>query len=237
MLCALPACADSAAPGNDPSPKPFKLTFGDYFYDASGEHYSGQDLNLRYRRDDTSVWIGTYRDRIFGDQTRGGVDTSWQPFVAIELAIQPSLQYATRGFVGGSLNIQYGKPWYVLAGIGRTDLHPYQNLNFDPNDALTFGVGHVTDGGNTYSLTTIKDDRLRTGQRHTHASAQIVLPRGQRVTFDLLRKTGLGDGGPVNVWGESVTYEFRAWFVRAVHDPKQNFGVADATRLSVGIRF
>ena len=248
--CRLPAAAliaisASAALADDgtiatataPVERPLKLSVGNYFYADQGDHYSGQDINVRYRKDDTSLWVGQYHDPVFGNQTRAGADTSWNPWSNVDLSIQPSMQVATQHFVGGSLNLQYGKPWFVVVGIGRTNLRPYQNLNFDPNDAITVGLGHRAGNGNTYSVTTIKDDRLRTGQRHTHATVQLALPHGQRLTLDLLRKSGLGDSGDVHAWGESVTYDFPAWFIRAVHDPKQSFGGADATRVTVGLRF
>ena len=38
--------------------KPFKLSIGEYRY---GGNFGGQDLNLRYRRGDSSVWLGPTR--------------------------------------------------------------------------------------------------------------------------------------------------------------------------------
>ena len=243
MVCAasfLIACASVASADDQTSStveRRFKLSIGGYFYSDPDGHYTGEDINLRYRRNDTSLWIGQYHDRSFGSQTRAGADTSWNPVKDLDLSIQPSLQMATQGFIGGSLNFQYGTPWFVVVGIGRTNLRPYQNLNFDPNDAVTAGIGHRSENGNTFSVTTIKDDRLHTGQRHTHALVQLALPRGQRLTLDLLRKSGMGDSGMVHAWGESVTYDFPSWFIRAVHDPKQSFGTADAARITIGLRF
>lgn len=42
----------------------WKLTLGDYQYSG----YSGQDLNLRWQRNDTHAWLGAYTDRSFGTQ-------------------------------------------------------------------------------------------------------------------------------------------------------------------------
>ena len=70
--------------------------------------------------------------------------------------MQPSLQLASGGFVGGSVNLQIGADWYGIAGIGRTDARPYFNLNFDPNDALTLGVGHSQDNGRSYSAFVVR---------------------------------------------------------------------------------
>jgi hypothetical protein len=236
FICSTAIAADEqvAAQANAPtSERPFKLTLG--YYDHAD--FGGEDINLRRRSDDTSLWIGYYHDPEFGRQLRGGWDTSIQPNAASSFSIQPSLQLASRGFVSGSLNFQVGSPWYALAGIGRTNLRPYANLNFDPNDALTFAVGHQDDDGRTFYLMLIADDRLGTQQRHLHAVARLPRPRGERFTFDVLRKQGQGDEGYLRAWGVSATYDFPSWFVRLAYDEKQNFGARNVTRLSAGIRF
>ena len=211
---------------------PFKLTIGDYRYSDGG---SGHDLNLRWRRGGTDVWIGAYRDPVFGTQTRTGVDTSLS--LGGSAALQPSLQVASGGFVGGSLNFQIGDPWFALAGWGRTNLKPYFNLNFDPNDAITAAIGWHGDNGRTVSLMLVADDRLHTGQKDWHLYGRWPLSEDLRVTLDLLRKTGEGDGGYVRGWGWSATLDFPSWFLRLAHDPKQNFSVQDANRIALGIRF
>ena len=137
-LFVLALCWDaSCAAAADPTPPDlhWKLTFGEYAYSG----YAGTDLNLRWRANDTSAWAGLYTDRVFGTQTRAGADTSIN--VGQYVQLQPSVQAASRGFVGGSFNVQLGGSWYGIAGLGRTDARPYFNLNFDPNDAVTFGVG------------------------------------------------------------------------------------------------
>ena len=73
---------------------PFKLTAGQYFYLDPAGNYDGRDLNLRYRREDTSAWIGYYRDRQFGEQARIGFDTAWQPLASVPISVLPSLQAA-----------------------------------------------------------------------------------------------------------------------------------------------
>jgi len=227
-----PAQAAGAQAPAPPVP-PFKFTLG--YYDFGD--FGGTDANLRYRRDDTSLWIGWYHDREFGRQTRAGADTSVSPWKDTPLSIQPSLQVATGNFIGGSLALQYGNPWYVSAGIGRTNLKPYVNLNFDPNDAISIVAGHQSDTGPSYYVSAIVDDRLGTQQRHFHANVRVPLHDGERVTFDLLRKQGQGDTGYVRAIGASMTYDFPRWFVRLAYDPKQNFGRYDVTRISTGIRF
>ena len=213
-------------------PLPHKLTLGDYRYSDGS---SGRDVNMRWRYGDTSSWIAAYRDPVFGQQARAGADTSLA--LGGSASLQPSLQIASRGFIGGSINLQVGDPWYALIGWGRTNLKPYFNLNFDPNDAITAGVGWRGEHGRAAALTVIADDRLHTGQKDWHLAGHWPVAPDLRLTLDLLRKTGEGDGGPVRGWGLTTTLDFPSWFVRLARDPKQNFSTLDATRLSVGLRF
>jgi hypothetical protein len=208
----------------------WKLTLGDYRY----TDYSGHDVNLRWHRDDTDAWLGVYSDRVFGTQTRAGFDTGYN--IAPSLQLQPSLQIATMGFVGGSLNLQAGDEWFGLAGIGRTNLKPYFNLNFDPNDALTFGAGHRGAGGSVYTLFVVADDRLHTQQRDWHLNVRIPVHE-MRATLDILRKSGLSDVGPITAWGFTANWDWPTWFVRLARDPKENFSAQDAWRFAAGVRF
>jgi hypothetical protein len=208
----------------------WKLTVGEYTY----ADYDGTDVNLRWRANDTSAWLGVYSDRVFGTQTRAGADTSVQ--ITTYLQLQPSLQVATQGFVGGSVNLQAGAVWYGILGVGRTDTRPYFNLNFDPNDSLTLGAGQHQEGGPTYLLFVVADDRFHTGQRDWHANVQI--PFGDsHATLDLLRKSGLSDVGPITAWGFSANWDWPRWFLRVAYDPYQNFSAQDAWRFASGIRF
>jgi hypothetical protein len=218
---------DPPAPPEDP---PWKLTVGYYQY----QDYGAGDLNLRWRADDTDAWAGVYHDPDFGTQARLGADTSIA--LAKYIQLQPSLQLATGGFVGGSINLQVGKEWFGLAGIGRTDLKTYYNLNFDPNDALTFGAGHQAEDGTTYTLFVVADDRLHTGQRDWHLTARLPFTAG-RATLDLLHKNGESDVGYVSAWGFSGTWDWPKWFVRLAYDPYQNFSAQNAWRLATGVRF
>ena len=208
----------------------WKLTLGDYQYGA----YSGEDVNLRWQSSDTHAWLGTYTDRVFGTQGRAGADTSVDLGGSVQL--QPSLQIATQGFVGGSVNLQAGDSWFALAGIGRTNLKPYFNLNFDPNDALTFGAGHHGADGIVYTLFVVADDRLHTQQRDWHFNVRIPM-HDMRATLDVLRKSGLSDAGYITAWGFSATWDWPAWFVRLARDPYQNFSAQSAWRFAGGVRF
>jgi hypothetical protein len=225
LFTTLAVAAESAAPIRD-----WKLTLGDYLYTDG----SGVDVNLRWQHGDTHAWAGLYRDADFGTQWRAGVDGALA--LGPHAQLQPSLQVATRGFIGGSVNLQVGDAWYGLAGIGRTNLQPYFNLNFDPNDAVTLGIGHHADSGSQYSLYVVADDRLHTRQRDYHLLARIPVAR-ERLTMDLLRKTGLGDAGPVAGWGASLTIDWPTWFLRAAADPYQNFSPQNALRLAGGLRW
>jgi hypothetical protein len=143
---------------------------------------------------------------------------------------------ATRGFVGGSLNVQVGGSWYGLVGIGRTDARPYFNLNFDPNDAMTYGVGHTEESGLAFNVFVIEDNRFHTGQRDWHANTQI--PFGDsHATLDVLHKSGSSDAGRVSAWGGTLNYDWPRWFVRLAYDPYQNFSAQSAWRVAAGVRF
>lgn len=228
LSAALP-CTSYADTGDE---RTFKLTIGEYRYSQGGD---GHDLNLRWRHEETNVWVGAYRDPIIGTQTRAGVDTNLA--LGGNVSLQTSLQAASGGFVGGSLNFQAGDPWFALVGWGRTNLKPYFNLNFDPNDAITAAIGWHGDNGRMASLMIVADDRLHTGQKDWHLYARWPLSGDLRVTFDLLRKVGEGDSGYVRGWGWTATLDFPTWFLRLARDPKQNFSTQDATRVGFGFRF
>ena len=220
-------CAEDVGGATDLA---WKLTAGKYFYSG----YSGTDVNLRWRRQDTDAWLGAYQDAQFGSQVRAGADTSIHLGPAMQL--QPSIQIAGGGFVGGSLTLQAGDAWFVFGGIGRTNLKPYFNLNFDPNDAVTVGAGHHTVGDDQYSVFLVEDDRLHTRQQDWHATARVHWTP-VRLTIDVLRKTGLSDAGRISGWGLSTTVDFPTVFLRLARDPYQNFSAQSAWRFSVGARF
>ncbi|MDC8785003.1 hypothetical protein [Roseateles koreensis] len=232
LFCSVAAaCFSAPAMADEGDAAPFKLTAGLYDYGSS----QGKDLNLRWRGHDSDAWVGYYQDPDFGKQWRAGLDHS---FTLNDWAqLQPSLQLATQGFIGGSINLQLGTTWYTVMGLGRTNVRPYFNLNFDPNDAITAGVGWQGAQGQNLSLTLIADDRLGTGQRHVHALARWPVNGGDRLTVDLLYKQGMGDAGYVYAWGLSVAYDFPHWFIRLTRDGQQNFSTQDAVRLAVGTRF
>lgn len=221
-------------------PGELKLTMGRYHMSGGGvDAMNGSDINLRWRRDGRTLWLGVYQDGEVGRQLRLGWDDQWAlaGTGAWPLQLLPSLQLASGGFVGGSLALQLGQPFYVQVGIGRTNLKPYANLNFDPNDALSAVLGWQGEGGRQLALSVIADDRLHTGQQHHHLTLRWPLPQALRLTADLLHKQGQGEGGAVNAWGWSLGLDGERWFARLARDPRQNFSAQDAWRLSGGRRF
>lgn len=245
-LCGLPmqaaaaeeapaAGADVAASADGPA---FKLTLGHVRLRGGDDPVAGTDVNLRWRGGDHTVWLGLYEQGGFGRQLRAGWDDHWALSEALGgVQLLPSLQLASGGFVGGSLALQAGGPVFVQAGMGRTNLRPYANLNFDPNDALSLALGWQGDGDRQLMLSAIADDRLGTHQQHHHLTLRWPLPASWRLSADLLHKQGLGDTGPVRAWGWSLGLDGPRWFGRLARDPKQNFSAQDAWRLSGGARF
>ena len=138
------------------------------YYHSTSEQ-PAWDINLRGTRGAANAWVGFNRQGGDFQQLRLGYDYAWDaPFGKL----MPSVQYATHGFWGGSLNAEIGDRYFALLGFGRTNLKPYFNLNFDPNDVLTFGVGTRVVSRATLSLYQVRDDRLHTGQRITHLIAR-----------------------------------------------------------------
>mgnify|MGYP000873098250 CR=1 FL=1 len=104
------------------SPTAFKLSVGEYLYSQDGSHFTGQDLNLRYRRNDSSMWIGYYHDPQFGSQGRGGIDTPNGRIVSSLVASLPvSTKPARRHSIAvmpsiGSTSGRFAKPNQLFFG-------------------------------------------------------------------------------------------------------------------------
>lgn len=214
----------------------FKLTVGAYHASGGGlPSGPGLDLNLRYSYGSGNVWIGWFRSPAWGvSQPRAGWD---HVFPLGPVRVLPSLQIASGGFVGGSLALETGDSWFVGAGLGRTNLRNYANLNFDPNDSYTVYGGYRWPDETAVSALLVRDNRLNPDQQHVHFVYRRPLPDGDRLTLDLLHKQGTVDGIYVRRIGASITYDWPRWFVRAAWDPKVNFTAQDMVRFSVGTRF
>lgn len=215
---------------------PFKFTTG--LYRLSGGGSPGEwvlDLNLRHTSGFGNAWIGWFRaPREDVTQARAGWD---RVFDVGPLHVQPSLQVASGGFRGGSLYAEAGEDWYVGAGIGRTNLRPYVNLNFDPNDAWMLAGGRRWGENHSLGFLLVGDNRENPDQRHLHLTWRTPLEGGRRLTVDLLAKRGRVEGVMVRRAGLSVGYDWPRSFVRVAWDPKANFGPQDMLRLSGGVRF
>lgn len=236
--CALLTLAWSCAcaRAEEPPERPFKLTSGIYLSSGADQPSDrALDINLRHTSSWGNAWLGWYRSPATQlSQTRAGWDHS---FDLGALRVQPSLQIASGGFRGGSLYFETGEDWFAGAGIGRTNLRPYVNLNFDPNDSWTLAAGRRWGENHSLSLLLVRDNRENPDQRHLHLVYRTPRPGGERLTVDLLAKRGLVEGSPVSELGLTVGYDWRRFFVRAAWDPKVNFSAQNMLRLSAGTRF
>lgn len=239
VLLALAAQADSSRPGAaEPVNEEgqgwlFKLTPS--YYATSNQH-SATDINLRANNGPHAFWLGYYQRGNEFEQTRTGYELTLESEYA---KLVPSLQLATHGFAGGAVNLELGTSVYALLGFGRTNARDYYNLNFDPNDSVVYGLGTRLIPKTTLSLFTVKDDRLHTEQKITHAVARYQLDTHQRLTLDFFDKHGRAspDEPRVSGHGAALTYDYRDVFVRLARDQKVNFSIDDQTRIALGLRF
>lgn len=221
----------------DPSsaaPWQFKLTASNY--DTHGQ-ISAQDINLRGMREDTTWWLAHYRRASEFEQSRAGWEQNWG-FGWGQLT--SSLQVASHGFAGGALSARLGdEALYGLIGWGRTNLRDYYNLNFDPNDAVTLGVGGKLQGSANYTLFTVKDDRLHTGQQISHAVLRLPLQASTRLTLDYAYKRGRSSAQDTLLHGNALAIglDHHDVFLRVTADNKVNFSNYNQTRVAVGLRF
>ena len=227
---ALASLATCAAAGDSADPA-FKLTAGWYDYSDATRSV---DVNLRHTSELGNVWLGYFR---YPAQDVKQWRTGWDRTFGSSVRVMPSLQWASGGFVGGSVQAETGSPWFAGAGLGRTNLRPYYNLNFDPNDAWLLTAGHRGEDGRVASLLMVRDNREHPDQRHFHALYRTPLPRGERLTVDVLYKVGLVEDATIHRFGATVTYDWPRFFLRLARDPKTNFTPIDAWRLSMGTRF
>lgn len=210
----------------------FKLTPS--YYSASDGN-DAVDINLRANTGPHTTWLGFYKDSKDFQQARTGYE--YAPDFAF---IHPvfSAQLATRGFIGGSISAQIGNDTYGILGIGRTNLRDYYNLNFDPNDAITFGFGTKVFIHHEFSIFQVFDDRLGTKQRNTHFVWRYKPDDTQRLTVDTSFKSGLdSDNEFVSGYGLSIDYGYKQYFARIARDQYANFNAPTLTKFTLGMRF
>ena len=214
----------------------FKATLGTYSDSLRGD---GNDINLRGNTENFAFWVGKYKDQDY-NQTRLGVEYS----IALPYGkLVPSFQTASGGFIGGSLTWD-GKQegvsgWAPIVGIGRTNLRPYFNLNFDPNDSLMAGGSYTSSKLGLFMFYQIWDDKLGTGQRVTHAVWRHKFPDGIRVTADVFKRVGAETSTSPQYQGTglTLTFDIRDYFFRMGYDPFANYKQGNITRLAIGYRF
>lgn len=210
----------------------FKLTPS--FYKSSDDSHA-IDVNLRGSSGSHIAWLGFYRDNVNIQQTRSGYEYRGE-FNLVRTVL--SGQLASGGFLGGSVTAEIGDKNYAIVGWGRTNVKNYYNLNFDPNDAVTLGVGSRTLEKTELALFHIWDDRLHTQQHVTHAIARYKPTELERWTFDFSQKRGFtGTGNFVQGYSGSVTYDFGNYFARIARDQFVNFSDVAQNRFSLGLRF
>lgn len=235
MLAALLGMGDLALAQTPPiEPWHFKLTATHY---NTQTQTAAEDINLRGSREDTTWWLAHYRRTSEFEQSRAG----WEQNIAIEWGqLNTSLQAATHGFAGGALTAQMGpESLHALVGWGRTNLKNYYNLNFDPNDAVTLGLGGKLQGNTSYTLFTVKDDRLHTGQQISHAVVRFPVHPQVRLSLDYAYKRGRASEMEPLVHGNAlaVGLDYKDVFLKLTTDQKVNFSTTNQTRVAVGLRF
>jgi hypothetical protein len=225
----------TTSPESEPEPAAWQYKFTPSRYTTSGEN-PGTDLNLRAQAQGNTWWVGHYQRGAEFQQTRFGYERT-RPWALGQWTL--SVQAATHGFAGGSISSQIGADaLHGLVGFGRTNAQTYYNLNFDPNDAWTLGVGGQV-LGNNLSVFRVQDNRLNSEQRNTHLLWRWPLAAGQRLTVDYAFKSGHPEAGQPMVSGHSLSlaYNHHPWFIHWVKDQHVNYTQADQIRLSLGWRF
>jgi hypothetical protein len=196
------------------------------------------DVNLRGSLGPHTAWVGYYQQTSVFRQARAGYEYGYElPFGKVVLGAQA----ASQGFLGGAIAAELGRgPVFGVLGWGRTNLKPYFNLNFDPNDAVLFGAGWRHGEDVQVVLYQVRDDRLGTGQRVTHLVAR-ARPGGRtRWTVDVFHRSGYSapeDGEWISSTGVAVTFDWDRWFARIAWDPNVNFTPSDMLRAALGVRF
>jgi len=225
--CTLAQAADGDAGVN------FKLTLGRY---GSSDGNTGLDANLRGSQGPHTAWLGLYRDQNGYRQARSGYEFRLDGETVRTVF---SMQSASGGVAVASITSEIGGANYAIVGFGRTNVRNYVNLNYDPNDAITLGIGTRAIAQTELTLFNVHDDRLHSGQNVTHLVLRRRYDGDQRVTLDFFVKRGLtGDGEFVSqVRSISLGYDRGPLFVRYAHDPYAGFTTPTQHRLQLGTRF
>ncbi|MEZ0232269.1 MAG: hypothetical protein ACAH12_05480 [Methylophilaceae bacterium] len=211
----------------------YKITLSDY----AAKDLRAQDLNARTTIKNQEMWIGYYHDDASGfEQTRLGYERYDENEF---LKLTTTVQAATHDFLGLALLSEIGGSVHGILGVSRTNLKPFDNINFDPNDSLTYGAGIEFSKNNDIAAYRVRDNREIKGQQIDHILMHYVTQTGNKTTFDLFNKSGTADidGKSISATGAAFTYDWPKYFIRAAYDPKVNFTQSYMTRLSIGMYF
>jgi hypothetical protein len=206
----------------------------------SSDQTDAVDLNLRANTDTTSFWIGDYKSSGGFEQVRTGFEQQTQLRIGRLIS---SLQFATKGFAGGSVtwDLRQGQNeiFAPMIGWGRTNLKPYYNINFDPNDSVLYGGTVSLKSQGMLTLFQVKDDRLNTNQTVTHVVYRNDFGSFMRWTVDLFRRKGAESQGSdeFNGSGLSVGFDAYSYGMKIVNDRKSNFTNVNMTRVVGSVRF
>jgi hypothetical protein len=222
----------------DPGEKiSWKLTASRYTDSILGQSH---DVNIRGNTKYLTMWLGHFEQSNIFTQTRIGMEYSYALPIGRLIG---SLQIATENFQGWSLTWD-GKNadeqgFGPLLGISRTNLKPYYNLNFDPNDSVMLGGSYASKKTGRLMLYQVYDDRLDTGQKVTHLIWRRSLSGGKRITVDLFARSGASAAGETlyRGTGMTTTLDVNDWFVRFGHDQNANYSPGNINRVAIGYRY
>ncbi len=226
-------------PPTAPAPTPLERA-DDLAWKATGSLYlqrneTAFDLNLRGQTGALVGWLGVYHDPTADTIARVGVEYDWRRGGVL---IVPTLQAATNGLRAGQLYAELGGASYAILGVSRTNLRPFYNLSWDPNESVQLGLGrHLSRYDKVYAFT-IFDVRLHTGQQDTHLLFRHRLSPRLGITFDGLFKSGHTDSGRyVRGLGLGVYLDGVRWLLKAYYDPFVNFSDHTMFRVALGAKF
>jgi len=193
------------------------------------------DLNLRRQAGDLAGWLGLYHDPQ-GD-TIGRAGLEWDLHRGALLVV-PTVQAATNGLRAAQLYSEIGSTSYLILGASRTNLRPFFNLSWDPNESVQLGLGrHLSHYDKLYAFV-IFDVRLHTRQQDTHLLWRHRLTTRLGLTLDGLYKSGRSDSGRfVRTAGLGVYLDGVRWLAKAYYDPHVNFTDQTMFRIGLGAKF
>lgn len=208
-----------------------KLTVGLYAADT----HTTTDLNLRYAAGSWTGWLGWYGPQPEVREGRAGLEYDLRRG---RMLLIPSIQVASASFVGGSIYSEIGQAFFAIVGLSRTNLKPYTNLNFDPNESGQLGAGAHFGRADTVAAFIVWDNRLHTAQQNSHVVIRHYFAGQHRVMLDTSYKSGHGDAGAF-VHGTAVSTEvdWNRWFVKAARDAHVNYTAETMWRFGGGMRF